>query len=91
MVGPMKLPIYSPPLDRAETSPGLVNNIFSSIRRLTFSLHLFLLSKMCSITGKQQLIDPENPFGENFDTAYAYGPLQGRRLVIGLRYTLYNI
>lgn len=31
------------------------------------------------------IIDPGNPFGDRFDTARVYGPLQGRRVMIGLR------
>ena len=34
------------------------------------------------------LIDPQNPFGDSFDTAFAYGPLQVRRFFFGLRYGL---
>lgn len=31
------------------------------------------------------IIDPGNPFGDRFDTARVYGPLQGRRVMLGLR------
>ena len=34
---------------------------------------------------RDAIIDPFNPFGDRFDTARVYGPLQGRRLVVGLR------
>ncbi len=34
---------------------------------------------------RDAIIDPFNPFGDRFDTARVYGPLQGRRLLVGLR------
>ena len=34
---------------------------------------------------RDAIIDPFNPFGDRFDTARVYGPLQGRRFVVGLR------
>lgn len=34
------------------------------------------------------LIDPQNPFGENFDTTYIYGPLHSREIFAGI---LFNI
>lgn len=39
-------------------------------------------------TQDSPLIDPQNPFGDSFDTAFAYGPLQVRRFIFGLRYGL---
>jgi outer membrane receptor for ferrienterochelin and colicins len=36
---------------------------------------------------RDAIIDPFNPFGDRFDTARVYGPLQGRRFVIGLRHS----
>ena len=33
------------------------------------------------------LIDPANPFGEHFDTAYVYGPIHGRCIGVGFRLT----
>ena len=32
------------------------------------------------------LVDSENPFGENFDTSYVYGPIHGRNLGFGFRW-----
>ena len=34
---------------------------------------------------RDAIIDPFNPFGDRFDTARVYGPLQGRRFVVGVR------
>jgi len=32
------------------------------------------------------LVDPANPFGDAFDTAYVYGPMRGRWVMMGLRW-----
>lgn len=37
---------------------------------------------------RDAIIDPGNPFGDAFDTARVYGPLQGRRVLLGLRQTV---
>lgn len=37
----------------------------------------------------QALITPENPYGLTFDPSYVYGPNQGIRGFLGLRYNLY--
>lgn len=34
---------------------------------------------------RDAIVDPFNPFGDRFDTARVYGPLQGRRLLVGVR------
>jgi len=39
-------------------------------------------------TQDNPIIDPENPFGSNFDTTFVYGPIFGSNYYIGLRYRL---
>ena len=34
---------------------------------------------------RDAIVDPFNPFGDRFDTARVFGPLQGRRLLFGVR------
>jgi outer membrane receptor for ferrienterochelin and colicins len=34
---------------------------------------------------RDAIIDPFQPFGDRFDTARVYGPLQGRRVMVGMR------
>ncbi|MDO6759861.1 TonB-dependent receptor [Tamlana sp. 2_MG-2023] len=34
------------------------------------------------------VVTPDNPYGLTFDPGYVYGPNQGRRLFLGLRYTM---
>jgi outer membrane receptor for ferrienterochelin and colicins len=37
---------------------------------------------------RDAIIDPAHPFGNDFDTARVYAPLQGRRVLAGMRYTI---
>ncbi len=34
------------------------------------------------------IIDPQNPFGDNFDTSIVWGPLHGRKFYVGVRWNL---
>jgi hypothetical protein len=36
------------------------------------------------------IVDPENPFGNNFDATLIYGPINGRTIYAGVRYKLEN-
>ena len=42
------------------------------------------IKNIINYTQESPIIDPGNPFGDDFDTAYAYGPMQGRRFVLEL-------
>jgi hypothetical protein len=37
---------------------------------------------------RDAIIDPAHPFGNDFDTARVYAPLQGRRVLAGMRYII---
>ncbi len=37
---------------------------------------------------RNPIIDPQHPFGDDFDTARVFGPLQGRRVLLGMRSTV---
>ena len=52
-----------------------------------FNIYLGL-KNVFNYTQDSPLIDWQNPFGDNFDTNYAYGPLQGRRFFLGLTISL---
>lgn len=91
LTGPMKLPEYAPPFERAATSP-------------TFAIHNVQLTKDFDLPGGSRvqtylsfenlfdytqaspLVDPANPFGDHFDTAYVYGPIHGRCAGLGVRW-----
>ena len=34
------------------------------------------------------IINPENPFGNSFDATNIWGPIQGRRIYAGIRYSI---
>jgi outer membrane receptor for ferrienterochelin and colicins len=46
------------------------------------------VKNLFNYTQDSPLIRPDAPFSEQFDTSYAYGPLQTRRVVLSLTYTL---
>ena len=39
-------------------------------------------------TQSNPIIDPENPFGEDFDASLIWGPVMGRTIYLGLRYNV---
>lgn len=87
VVGPQQLPTYAPPFERPERSPwySLLN------LQLTYepngSCQLYGgVKNLLNWTQPSPLIDPQHPFADSFDTAYAYGPIQPRRMYIGLRW-----
>jgi hypothetical protein len=46
------------------------------------------VKNLWNYTQDSPLIDPANPFGESFDTSYAWGPLQTRRFYLGVRWNI---
>ena len=82
-LGPMFLPEYPIPFQRPTKSE-------------VFALHNFQVTKQCGkqwTVGVQiknlfdyvqdsPLIDPQHPFGDAFDTSYAFGPMQHRSFYI---------
>jgi len=87
ITGPMRLPAYDAPFTRAERSPTYsIHNVQGSWR-IEGGAELYLSVKNLSdYVQPSALVDPANPFGDDFDTAYVYGPLRGRHLMLGLRY-----
>ena len=87
VTGPMRLPSYEEPFARPERSP--VHSIHNA--QATWSPQdgaaLYLSVKnLFDYAQPSPLVDPANPFGDSFDTAYVYGPMRGRRLMLGFRY-----
>ena len=84
VTGPMPLPTFPYPFDRAETSPWFSQHHIQI--KKTFSENLsayFGVKNIFNYTQESPLVDWQNPFGDAFDTSYAYGPLQSRRLLFG--------
>ena len=87
VTGPMRLPIYDEPFARPERSPAYSIHNAQATWRLEDGAALYLSVKnVFNFTQPSPLIDPANPFDDAFDTAYVYGPLRGRHVMLGLRY-----
>ena len=87
--GPMNLPTYEEPFKREETSPWFTLQHLQLNKRFNNQLSTYIgIKNIFDYTQDSPLIDADNPFGDNFDTAYAYGPLQGRRFVLGISFKL---
>ncbi|MFW6205693.1 MAG: TonB-dependent receptor [Gemmatimonadota bacterium] len=89
MVGPMRLPHYDAPFTRATTSETYsVHNVMvtwdagNDIEVYAGARNIF------DYTQPSPIVDPTNPFGDNFDTSWVYGPIFGRSLVVGGRYSV---
>ena len=84
--GPMRLPEYDPPFDRPTRSPSYtVHNLQATVSVKPGVDVYGGVKNMFNYTQISPLINPTDPFGDNFDTAYVYGPLQGRRFLVGFR------
>lgn len=87
VTGPMRLPTYDDPFARDDRSPWYsVHNVqgtwtFASASELYLSVR-----NVFDYRQPSPLIDPLDPFGDAFDTAYVYGPMRGRSVMVGLRY-----
>lgn len=43
------------------------------------------VKNLFNYTQTDPIIDAQNPFGDTFDTSYVYGPILGRRIMVGIR------
>jgi outer membrane receptor for ferrienterochelin and colicins len=88
VMGPQKLPHYEAPFTRPETSPWFtIQNVQVTKEIKAFSVYAGI-KNIFNWTQSSPLIDAANPFGKDFDTAYAWGPLQTRRFFVGVRWNL---
>lgn len=88
IMGPQKLPHYEAPFNRPESSPWFtIQNVQITKEIKSFSLYAGV-KNIFNWTQSSPLIDAANPFGKDFDTAYAWGPLQTRRFFVGVRWNL---
>ena len=85
-MGTQQLPTYESPFTRESESPIFtIQNLQLTKEFKNKSQIYFRVKNIWNYTQKSPLIDPKNPFGDNFDTTLAYGPLQTRRFFIGFR------
>ena len=86
VVGPMRLPEYDPPFQRATRSPTYSLHNLQGTLELGRGRQLYASVKnLFDWTQGSPLVDPAYPFGDDFDTAYVYGPVYGRQFVVGVR------
>jgi outer membrane receptor for ferrienterochelin and colicins len=81
--GPTTLPQFDGLPGR---SPWFTEQHVQLTRRMRNGPDLYVAVKnLFDFVQRDAIIDPFNPFGDAFDTARVYGPLQGRRVVVGVR------
>ena len=93
LTGPMKLPEYEPPFERAHHSPPFTIHNVQLTRDFglpddSMAQAYVSVENIFSYTQEAPLVDPGNPFGDAFDTAYVYAPIHGRCLGLGVRLML---
>ncbi len=87
VTGPMRLPSYDEPFTRPERSSTYAVHNVQGTWRLTDAAQLYLSVKnVTDYVQPSPLIAPGDPFSDDFDTAYVYGPMRGRHLLMGIRY-----
>ena len=85
LTGPMHLPKYDISFEKDEISPWFAQHHLQIKKEFSSSFSFYCgIKNIFNYTQDTPLIDWQNPFGEDFDTSYAYGPLQKRRFIIGL-------
>ena len=87
ITGPMRLPAYEAPFTRAERSPAWTLHNVQATWRLQSGAEAYLSVKnLLDTVQPSPLVNPGDPFSESFDTAWVYGPLRGRHLMLGVRW-----
>jgi len=87
ITGPMRLPSYDEPFARPERSPTYALHNVQGTWRLSDEVQLYLSVKnLTDYVQPSPLVAPGDPFSDDFDTAYVYGPMRGRHLMMGVRY-----
>ncbi len=86
VVGPQYLPTYEAPFSRPETAPWYTLQNIQMTKKFGSTVEVYAgIKNLLNYTQPTPIVDPENPFSDNFDTAYIYGPLETRRLQLGVR------
>lgn len=88
VLGPQRLPSTPAGFDKPSYSDWFtLQNVQFTKTMKKNNVEIFAgVKNIFNYTQDSPLIDPQNPFGDSFDTAFAYGPLQVRRFFFGIRY-----
>jgi outer membrane receptor protein involved in Fe transport len=87
-MGPKKMPEYAPPFERDARSPTYSVHNLQGTFALGEGREIYASVKnLFDWRQESPLVDPANPFGDDFDSAYVYGPVYGRYFTFGVRLT----
>lgn len=88
--GPMKLPVGPRDIDpRPAESPWFTILNVQVAKAFTNGFEIYGgVKNVLNFIPESPLLEPENPFGKNFDTSYNYASIQGMKGFLGLRYTV---
>jgi hypothetical protein len=88
LTGPMRLPEYPEPFARATRSPVFATHDVQLTWAWQPGREVILgVRNLGDFTQGSPLVAPSDPFGPAFDTNYVYGPVVGRALTFGFRWT----
>lgn len=88
--GPMQLPVGPRDIDpRPDESPWFTILNVQVGKTFTNGLEVYGgVKNVLNFFPENPLLEPDNPFGKNFDTSYNYASIQGIKGFLGVRYTL---
>lgn len=88
--GPMKLPVGPRDIDpRPDMSPWFTIMNVQASKRFTNGFEVYAgVKNVLDFFPENPLLEPENPFGKNFDTSYNYASIQGAKGFLGMRWTV---
>lgn len=88
--GPMKLPVGPRDIDpRPDMSPWFTIMNVQASKTFTNGFEVYAgVKNVLDFFPENPLLEPENPFGKNFDTSYNYASIQGAKGFLGMRWTV---
>ncbi len=87
VTGPMRLPEFDPPFSRPTRTPTYSLHNLQGTWSIGAATEVYAnLKNVFDYSQPSPLVAPENLFGADFDTAYVYGPMRGRHLLVGMRF-----
>jgi outer membrane receptor for ferrienterochelin and colicins len=89
VMGTQHLPTFAAPNERPSQSPWYVIQNVQLTKTLKHGLEIYGgVKNLGNWTQESPLIAPDRPYSNEFDTSYAWGPLQKRRIYLGIRYAI---
>ena len=70
----------------SDVFPRLNAQITYKLKRLIYTW----VENLTNYTQENPIVEPENPFGPNFDATRAWGPIIGYNVYFGLRFSIKN-